>query len=141
MLTRRSLSLSDARVLLEGARREAEARSLGVSLAVVDDAGVLIACERLDGARLHTPEVAGRKARTAAIARTATGTLQAQIKDDPALVAFPDRVPIKGGLPITVDDMVVGAIGCSGGTTDEDVSCCQAGIAFWEGSVPMAETT
>ena len=131
MRTRNSLSLADARTLLDGAVREAEARNLGVSFAVVDDAGVLIALERLDTARYHTPEVAFRKARTAAIARTPTGALQSQIKDEPAFVTFPDRTPIKGGLPVTHEGAVVGAIGCSGGTTDEDVACCEAGIAAW----------
>ncbi len=131
MRSRQSLALSDARILIEGAVREAEARALGVSLAVVDDSGVLVALERLDSARLHTPEVAWRKARTAAIARTATGALQAQVKDEPAYATFPDRVPIKGGMPILHGGEVVGAIGCSGGTTDEDVACCEAGIAAW----------
>ena len=131
MRTRTTLCLTDARALLDGARREAERRALGVSIAVVDDAGVLIALERLDSARFHTPEVAMRKARTAAIARTDTGTLQAQIKDEPAYVAFPDRTPIKGGVTIEHEEAVIGAIGCSGGTTDEDVAVCQAGIAAW----------
>ena len=131
MRTRNTLTLTDARALIEGAVREAEARNLGVSLAVVDDAGVMIALERLDSARFHTPDVAFRKARTAAIARTPTGALQSQIKDEPAVVTFPDRTPIRGGVPITHEGVVVGAIGCSGGTTDEDVACCEAGIAAW----------
>ena len=133
MRARTTLSLADARLLLDGARREAEQRSLGVSIAVVDDAGVLIALERLDPARFHTPDVAWRKARTAAIARTDTGTLQTQIRDDPAYVAFPDRTPIKGGVPIVHEGAVVGAIGCSGGSTDEDVAVCEAGIAALAG--------
>ena len=131
MRTRTTLTLADAHVLIEGARNEAGTRSLGVSIAVVDNAGVLIALERLDTARFHTPEVAWRKAQTAAIARTDTGTLQSQIKDEPAYVTFPGRTPIRGGIPISHDGEVIGAIGCSGGTTDEDVAVCEAGIAAW----------
>ena len=131
MRTRHCLSLADARLLIEGARAEAERQELGVSIAVVDDAGVLVALERLDAARLHTPEVAWRKARTAAIARTETGTLQAQVKEHPAYATFPDRVPIEGGLPIEHEGEVVGAIGVSGGRTEEDVAVGRAGVARW----------
>ena len=140
MRSRRSLSLADARLLIEGARAHAESLSLGVSIAVVDDAGVLVALERLDLARLHTPDVASRKARTAAIARTETGALQAQLKDHPAYATFPDRVPIEGGLPIKHEGEVVGAIGVSGGQTAEDVAVGRAGIARWTSAASSSST-
>jgi glc operon protein GlcG len=131
MHARQTLSLADARRLIDGARHEADARSLGVSIAVTDEAGTLIALERLDTARYHTPTVATAKARTAAIARTPTKVLQAQLKDHPAYATFPDRVPIEGGIPIIHDNEVVGAIGVSGGTTAEDTAICEAAIAHF----------
>ncbi len=129
MRDKQVLTLADARRLMEGARAEADARALEMSIAITDEAGVLIVLERLDNARLHTPEVATLKARTAAIARTPTATLQEQVKAVPAYLSFPGRVPLQGGLPITVGGAVVGGIGVSGGKPDEDEAVCQAGLA------------
>ena len=123
------LTSDDARRLMEGARTEAATRGLEMSIAITDEAGVLILLERLDNARLHTPEVATLKARTAAIARTATATLQEQVKSVPAYLSFPGRVPLQGGLPIPYEGAVVGAIGVSGGKPDEDEDVCRAGLA------------
>ena len=62
MKTRPFLAAADVRLLLEAARAEAERLALEVSVAIVDEAGVLLALERLDGARLHTPAAATLKA-------------------------------------------------------------------------------
>ena len=126
------LTLDDARRLMDGARTEAATRGLEMSIAITDEAGVLLLLERLDNGRLHTPEVATLKARTAAIARTATATLQEQVKSVPAYLSFPGRVPLQGGLPIAFDGAVVGAIGVSGGKPDEDEDVCRAGLAAFE---------
>jgi glc operon protein GlcG len=75
MQTRPILVAADVRVLMQAARTEAERRGFEVSIAVVDHAGVLLAVDRLDGARLHTPEAAWLKARTAAIVRSPTAVL------------------------------------------------------------------
>lgn len=123
-----SIGLDDARRVVDQALAEAAQRGVGVAVAVVDDAGILVALGRSDEARLHTPEVAWRKARTAAILRTETAKLQAQIAGDPALITFPDRLPVAGGIPILHEGAVVGAVGCSGGLPDEDVAICEAGI-------------
>ena len=128
MRTKHALTLADAKQLMDGARAEAERRGLEMSIAVTDEAGVLLLLERLDNGRLHTPEVAMLKARTAAIARTPTATLQEQIKTQPAYLAFPGRVPLQGGLPIVHDGAVVGGIGVSGGKPEEDEAVCQAGL-------------
>ena len=129
MKQKHSLTLDDARRMMEGARTEAGGRGLEMSIAVTDEAGILILLERLDNARLHTPEVATLKARTAAIARTPTATLQEQVKSVPAYLSFPGRVPLQGGIPIVFADAVVGAIGVSGGKPDEDEEVCRAGLA------------
>lgn len=128
MLQRSTLALADARRLLEAARAHAEAIGAAVTIAVVDDGGIPIALERLDGARLHTPDVAIRKARTAAILRAPTATLEAQIADHPAYLAFPDRLPVAGGVPVLHEGRVAGAIGCSGGSSAEDEAICRAAV-------------
>lgn len=129
MQNRPTLTLADARALLEAARSEALRSSAQSSIAVVDEAGVPILLERLDGARLHTPEAAMLKARTAAITRTETETLQEQVRGEPALLSFPGRMPLTGGLPIRHAGHVVGGIGVSGGTPEQDLAACRAGLA------------
>ncbi len=129
MQTRHVLTLADARRLMAAAAGEAERRQLGVSIALVDQAGVLLLLERLDGARLHTPEAAMLKARTAAIARSSTATLEQQARDNPATLSFPGRMPLTGGMPLLHAGEVVGAVGSSGAQPDEDQAVCEAALA------------
>ena len=128
MISKSILAAADARVLLRAACDEAERRRLEVSIAVTDEAGILLALERLDGARLHTPEAAWLKARTAAIVRTPTAILEDQIHADPALLSFPGRMPLAGGMPILHQGQVIGGIGSSGGRPEEDEAICQAAL-------------
>ena len=127
------LCRADARRLMDAARAEAERQGLEVSIAIVDDAGVPLLLERLDGARLHTPDAAMLKARTAAITRTPTATLQDQVRTEPAMLAFPGRMPIAGGMPIVQGGQVVGGIGTSGAALDQDVAVCRAGLGALPG--------
>ncbi len=129
MQTRHVLTLADARRLMAAAVAEAERRQLAVSIALVDQAGVLLLLERLDGARLHTPEAATLKARTAAIARSSTASLERQVRDNPATLSFPGRMPLAGGMPLLYGDEVVGAVGSSGAQPDEDQAVCDAALA------------
>ena len=87
----------------------------------------LLALERLDGARLHTPEAATLKARTAAIVRTPTKAFQQAVSKDPALLAFPCRLPLTGGMRLHHGGVLVGGVGSSGGEPDDDVAVCRAG--------------
>ena len=122
------LQASDVRRIMAAACAEAEWAKLEVTIAVVDAAGVLLALQRLDGARLHTPDAATLKARTAAITRTPTSDLQAAVRDDPALLSFPGRMPLAGGVPLLSAGTVVGGIGSSGGEPSEDEAVCHAGL-------------
>lgn len=122
------LTIDDARLLMAAARAEAERLGLPVSIAVVDEAGVLLLLERLASARLHTPDAATLKARTAAIARTPTAALQEQVRADPALLSFPGRMPLTGGVPIVHAGQVVGGVGSSGGQPAEDDAVCRAAL-------------
>ncbi len=129
MNSRPYLAAADVKLLLDAARAEAERRHLEVTIAIVDEAGVLLALERRDGARLHTPEAAWLKARTAAVTRTPTSELQAAVPANPALLSFPGRMPLTGGLPLIHAGTVVGGVGSSGGQPDEDVAICDAAVA------------
>lgn len=128
MKSRLCLTASDARALIGAARTEAERLNLEVTIAIVDEGGVLMALERLDGARLHTPEAATLKARTAAIVRAPTSELQKPVLENPALLSFPGRMPLTGGHPLVHDGLVVGGIGSSGGEPAEDEAVCRAAL-------------
>ena len=129
MQTRHVLTHDEARRLMAAAVGEAQRRQLAVSIAVVDEHGVLLLLERLDGARYHTPEAATLKARTAAITRSSTATLEQQVRDDPATLSFPGRMPLAGGMPLLHGGEVVGAVGSSGAQPDEDQAVCEAALA------------
>ncbi|MCQ8241414.1 GlcG/HbpS family heme-binding protein [Rhizosaccharibacter radicis] len=128
MRDRPTLELADARIMMAAAREEAGRRRLEVSIAVVDEAGVPILLERLDGARLHTPEAAILKARTAAITRGDTAELEQLARDNPGTLLFPGRLPLTGGMPIAAKGAVVGGIGSSGASPEGDRAVCHAGL-------------
>jgi uncharacterized protein GlcG (DUF336 family) len=102
-------------------------------LAVVDESGTLVAFSRMDGGKIVSVSIAQDKAYTAAVARRPTheynelcvpGNLVFGIH-----TACDGRFTIMGGgLPVKIDDTVIGGIGASSGTPDEDIACAQAGI-------------
>ena len=124
-----SLTAADARTILAAAQAEAEKNHWNVSVAVVDDSGVLLAFERMDGAPPASAEISTRKAWTAAVTRHPTKTLEDLVKDRPALVGFPGQLRVQGGLPIKHQGECVGAVGVSGVASHQDEQVAAAGIA------------
>lgn len=105
-----------------------------VSVAVVDRAGGPIAVARMNGADPWTPELAFNKAHTAASFWLATHSMRAEGRRPwfrSLVVSSQGRMMVAGGgLPITENALVIGAIGVAGSATeDQDVRCCQAGLA------------
>ncbi len=110
-----------------------------VTIAVVDDGGFLVQLERIDGAPAQSTLIATGKAQTAAATRTPTKTLEDIVKDRPATVTFPGRVPVQGGLPITHQGECVGAVGVSGAKSNEDEQVASAGLkALAWSAAPLA---
>ena len=104
-------------------RGVATARELGflVAIAVVDEAGHLVACHRMDGALWITPEIARAKANAAAAFRASTGELEARFGGARQLfasnVAALDNYQLifgKGAVPLMADGRIIGAVGVSG---------------------------
>ena len=107
----------------------AKARELGflVALAVVDDAGHLVACHRMDGALWVTPEIARAKANAAAAFRASTGDLETRFGGSRQLfasnVAGLDNYQFvfgRGAVPLVQDGRVIGAVGVSGAVPAEN---------------------
>lgn len=125
---------ADARIVLDAALAAAAEAGLAMSVAVVDAGGYLLALQRMDGAGLLTADVAGRKARTAALLRAPSRVLAERVPGDAALLALTDYLPMAGGLPILCDGVVAGAIGVSGGNPEQDERIGHAGIAALAGA-------
>jgi glc operon protein GlcG len=115
-----------------GAAAEAEARRNGwnVAIAVVDAGGDLIHFQRLDETQPASLEIAMRKARTSAAFKRPTKVFEDAVAGGRmALLSIETIIPIEGGLPVTVNGRVIGAIGVSGVTAQQDGVIAQAGIA------------
>jgi glc operon protein GlcG len=109
-------------------RAEAEKNKWSVTVAIVDDAGVLFHLDRMDGASTTTAEVATMKAKTSAITRRPSKFWEDRVKERPAFMNFPGVLQIQGGLPIMYEGECVGAIGVSGVQSHEDEQIAKAGI-------------
>ena len=129
MRTKTVLTIADARKMLEAAKVEAEKNKWPVTVAVVDEAGLLLMLERMDGARAQTAEVATLKARSAAITHRPGKIWEDTVKQRPGVLNFPDAFHVQGGVPILYQGEVIGAVGVSGVQSFEDEQVASAGIA------------
>lgn len=136
MLNITRLDIADAGILIDGAR--AKAREIGVPMciAIVDESGNLIAFERMDGGKITSVTIAQDKAFTAAAAKKATHEYNAVCQPGSLVFGIHTALGgrlcvVGGGLPIEYDGQIVGGIGLSSGTPDQDMVCAQAGIDHW----------
>ena len=131
VMAKSALTLDGAKQIIAAA--VAEARKLnapGGAIAVVDDGGNLIAVERLDNTFAAAPNISIGKARTAAIFKRPTSFFEEIVnKGRTTMVALSDFTPLQGGVPILMDGQVIGAVGVSGVTGDQDEQCAKAGVA------------
>jgi uncharacterized protein GlcG (DUF336 family) len=136
MLTINRLSLEDARLLIAGAREKATQIGVPMCIAITDEAGQLIAFERMDGGKITSTIIAQDKAYTAAGAKRTTESYgSASQPGQPAYginSAIGGRLMVVGGgLPVIWNGEVVGGIGLSSGTPAQDTECAQAGVDFF----------
>jgi len=127
------LSLTDAKHLIDGAKKKAQEIGVPMCIAIADESGSLIAFDRMDGGKVTSITIAQDKAFTAAAARKATHEYnEACIPGNLVFgihTALGGRLcVVGGGLPVVVDGEVVGGIGLSSGTPQQDMQCAQAGI-------------
>jgi len=133
------LNLAGAELVVAETRKKAEAMKVKLNIAVVDDGGHLLAFARMDGARPASAYTAMTKATASATMRTATGPVPAGAANpDPLLnlalqhtaaVGGGKMTTLYGGVPIVLNDQVIGAVGCGGGTGEQDAEAARAGIA------------
>jgi len=102
--------------------------ALTLADAIVDDAGLLVYLERLDGVQPASCDIAQHKARAAALFRRPTKALEDTVAGGRvALLALPHIIPVEGGVPLVHEGQVIGAIGVSGVQSFEDGMVAKAG--------------
>jgi uncharacterized protein GlcG (DUF336 family) len=133
MLTIKRLDADEAQLLIEGAA--AKAREIGVPMciAVTDESGHLIKFERMNGGKISSISIAMDKAATGAVARHGTHVYNQLCV--PGSPTFGIHITngghfsiIGGGLPVHVDGEIVGGVGVSSGTAEQDRICAEAAI-------------
>ena len=130
-----AMTLAQARQIVDAC--VAKARELGISqaIAVVDPAGDVITLDRMDGVRLGREEFARGKAFAAVFYRRPTKESVKMLEASPdqyhsGLAMFPGRMFIvRGGFPILVDGEMIGGLGVSGATGEQDEIVAEAGLA------------
>jgi uncharacterized protein GlcG (DUF336 family) len=121
-----------AKKIAAAAIAEAGKNNWAMAVAVVDTAGYLVYFERMPDTQLGSVEVAIDKAKSAALFRRATKVFQDNVAAGGAglrMLGLKGAVPVAGGIPIIVNGKVIGAVGASGGSSDQDGRTAQAGAA------------
>ncbi len=128
------LSYEGAQQVLEAA--VAKARDIGVPqcISVVDAGGHLLAFARMDGAFAMSMPTSLMKAKTAASYGEPTGNILAGVDIKLAIATQGERINLPGGLPIIVDNRVIGAIGVGSGTGEQDRQVASAAITVIPGA-------
>src|SRR5918994_6755972 len=137
---RRTIDNAGADAVIAAAERQANENGYRVVIAVVDHTGELIQLHRTEGAQVASSRVAVDKARTAAIFVRPSREMEEQVTDGRlGALALHGAACLTGGIPLRVDGDVVGAIGTSGETPDEDEAISIAGAAaeFSTAAVPV----
>lgn len=126
---RPGLTLEAATRIAAAAEAEATRTKWNVVIAVVDGGAHLVHLRRMDGAQLGSIAVAQEKAKTAVLFRRPTKVFADGVTaGNTAILRLPGAIPIEGGVPLVVGDQVVGAIGVSGVTAEQDGQIAQAGV-------------
>ena len=125
------ITLERAQAVIRAAVAEAKNRNWKMNVAVVDSGGNLVAFQRMDGAMLASIQIAQHKARAAATFRRETKQFEdgIQLLHLNYLLAFDAIIASRGGIPLIEHGVIIGAIGCSGGTDSQDEIVSETGAA------------
>jgi uncharacterized protein GlcG (DUF336 family) len=122
------INLETAKKVAASAVAEARKNNWAMAVAITDTAGDLIYFEKMDGTVTASVKVAMGKARSAALYKSPTKVWQDLVTGGKLyILGLEGAVPVEGGLPLVIDDKIVGAIGASGGTAAQDGVVATAG--------------
>jgi uncharacterized protein GlcG (DUF336 family) len=130
-----AIPLDTSRRVAVAALDEARRNGWTMAVAIVDAAGDLVYFEKMDETQTGSVTVSQSKARSAARFKRPTKAFQDALTATPdglRILGIEGAVPVEGGLPIVMGGKIVGAIGVSGGTSQQDGQCAQAGVNVLE---------
>ena len=125
------IGIEDARKIMNAAESEAAKNNWNVVISIIDSGGNIVMLHRRDDVQLSSIEIAQGKAKTALMFKRPSKVLDDAISGGgPGLrfLALKDIVPLEGGLPIILDNKIVGAIGVSGVLSAQDAQIARAGL-------------
>ena len=115
------LTLEVAKEVAKAAAEFANKNNWGVVITILDDGGHLVYLERMDNVQIASIDVAIQKAKTAVSFKRKTKLFQEAVKGGRTeLLALPGGMPFEGGVPLIWNDFMIGAIGISGVTAEQD---------------------
>jgi glc operon protein GlcG len=123
------IGVENAKRIAAVALAEAKKNNWYMAVAVVDLSGTLVYYEKMDNTQTGSANVAIEKARTAAMFKRPTKVFDDAVTGGGAglrVLGLPGGIPIEGGIPLLMDDKIVGAIGISGDSSDHDGMCAKA---------------
>jgi uncharacterized protein GlcG (DUF336 family) len=127
---RKVITLEGAKKMMAAAEAEARRNNWTVCIAVVDESGNLIAFQKIDDTQVGSIDIAIGKARTAARMKRPTKALEDAIAGGrTVMLGVEGLTPLEGGVPVTVDGKIIGAVGVSGVTSQQDAQIAAAGAA------------
>jgi uncharacterized protein GlcG (DUF336 family) len=125
------ISLESAKKAAAAALAEARKNNWTMAVAVVDTGGYLVYYEKMDNTQLAGATIAQEKARSAALFKRPTKVMQEMLAAGGAgvrVLRLRGAIPVEGGLPLISDGKIIGAIGLSGDSSENDGRCAQAGV-------------
>jgi uncharacterized protein GlcG (DUF336 family) len=121
-----------AKKVAAAAIAEARKNNWAMAVAVVDTGGILVYFERMQDTQVGSVQVAMEKAKSAALFRRPTKSFQDTLAgggEGLRILGLTGAIPVEGGIPLIVDGKLIGAVGASGGTSEQDGKTAQAGVA------------
>ncbi len=132
LATKTALTIQAAKAIAGACETEAKARGLRVVIAIVDDGGHLVLLHRDDGSQIGSVEIATLKARTSVLFRRDTKAFQEVVEGQGryALLCIPNGIPLDGGVLLKSGEEIIGAVGVSGASDEEDGDIGRIGAAI-----------
>jgi len=129
LATKKALTLEVAKRIAAVSAEHARKNDWAVVISIVDDGGHLVYFERMDNVQTGSIQVAIKKAETAVAFKRPTRLFEEAVAQGrTVLVSLPGGMPFEGGVPIAVDGQIIGAVGISGATAQQDGMVAQAGV-------------
>ncbi len=129
LATKKSLTLAVAKQIAAAAEAEAKANKWNVVITILDEGANLIYLQRMDDTQIGSVDVSIAKATSAVKFRRPTKAFEDALTGGrQAILKLPGAIPVEGGIPLEVGGVVIGAIGVSGVTSQQDGQIAAAGV-------------